>query len=299
MSASLQVRCTNCNQRFQPAAGTCPVCAATNKWETCVVETDTTGVDSMFVHPVGVAFFAYGLATLARVDAPAFAQPYVPAPTAWSSSTPYAMGELVTHNNIVWCSRRASTNVAPVEGADWGSTEGTLGPQGPPGADGAAGPQGPPGNDGAPGLGYSAVVKLTADEAGKTNNTLVNTGLTFAVLANTYYAFKFVGVWRSTATTVGLRLALTVPAFTVFTALARIGGFGADGAASEWQGVINTSGDVVTCTATAAINVDMPFVVEGVLLPSANGNLTLQYAAETTGATVTLRQGSVGLLLAI
>lgn len=185
--------------------------------------------------------------------------------------------------------------VQQVQALTAGGGGGAQGPPGPQGEQGIQGPQGEQGIQGPAGTGLS-LVKLAADEASKTDATLTNTGLTFAVTSGVYYSFWFVGAWQSTSATVGLKIGVTVPAVTIFTALARIGGQAGDGVGSEWQGVINTSGDAVICTASAAQNVNLPWVVEGVVLPSASGSLTVQYAAETTGATVTLKRGSIGML---
>lgn len=182
---------------------------------------------------------------------------------------------------------------------------GPAGPQGPQGLQGDPGPQGiqgSPGADGAtglPGPSIVAVDKLTADEPGKTNATLINTGLSFAVTSGVYYMFQFFLIYRTTLATVGLKVGLTHPGATMFAAQGRVGGFAGAGAGSEFQDIINTSGDSVVATAATPINADLFAVVEGVLLPSAAGTLMLQYAAETTGATVTLRRASCGLLFTI
>jgi hypothetical protein len=178
---------------------------------------------------------------------------------------------------------------------------GPQGPAGPAGAQGPQGIQGVPGGSGSQGpagLGFTATVRQANDQTA-TNANLANTALTFPVLSGLTYQYRFAGAYRSSVLTVGLKLALTVPSFTVFSAGAKIGGFAADGAGSEWQGVINSSGDPLTASAAGAINVDLPWVIEGILVPSANGNLTVQFAGETTGATVTFRAGSSGLLSAL
>ena len=138
-------------------------------------------------------------------------------------------------------------------------------------------------------------VRKTGDQT-KTDGTLVNaTDLSFSVVANTTYRFKFGLIFRSTVATVGLKCTVTFPAVTVFAATARIP-IAVDGAGMEFQGAISSSGDAVTGSAVPAINVDYFAVVEGIIRPSANGTLQLQFAAETTGATVTLKANSVGEL---
>ena len=139
---------------------------------------------------------------------------------------------------------------------------------------------------------------LTADETGATTATLANTSLSFAVTNGVYYAFRFYVLWRSTVLTVGIKLGLTTPTFTVFGANVRIL-TSAEGAAAELQGSITASGGSVLGTTALAINTDYMAVIEGVILPSADGTLMVQYAAETTGATVTMRQGSGGELVEV
>jgi hypothetical protein len=151
------------------------------------------------------------------------------------------------------------------------------------------------------GAGASVTDKLTADEAGATTATLQNTGLSFAVTNGSYYMFRFRVLMRTTSTTVGLKFGLTVPAFTSFGAVARIpilvGSNGTSG--GEVQGAITASGEFLVTASAPTANLDFLCMVDGVLLPSADGTLMLQYAAETTGQTVTMRQGSAAELITL
>jgi hypothetical protein len=143
-----------------------------------------------------------------------------------------------------------------------------------------------------------AVKHLTGDETGKTDANLVDTSLSFAVLNGVYYAFRFYVAWRTSVVSVGLKIGLTTPAFTVYSAVVRTI-FAADGSDAVWEGALTTSGDSVIGTAAPVIGTDYLTVIEGVILPSADGVLMVQYAAETTGATVTMRQGSAGELVRV
>jgi hypothetical protein len=144
------------------------------------------------------------------------------------------------------------------------------------------------------GTGATKVRQLAAQTA--INGTLVNVlNLAFALVAGTTYRFRFAVVFRSTSGTVGLKLGLTFPAATIFAASARIP-IAATGTAGELQGSITASGGSVTGTAVPAANADYLARVDGVIVPSSSGTLQLQFAAETTGATVTLQAGSVGSL---
>ena len=133
----------------------------------------------------------------------------------------------------------------------------------------------------------------------KTDATLVNaTNLVFAVSANTTYRFKFSILFRSTVATVGLKLGLTFPAVTIQGCMVSIP-IAANGTAQSFDGQITASGGSVIGTAVAAINTDYVAFMEGIIRPSSSGNLQVQFAAETTGATVTLQAESVGELSVI
>lgn len=140
------------------------------------------------------------------------------------------------------------------------------------------------------------VTHTTADETGKTNATLVDTGLSFAVTNGVYYRFRFYVLYRSSATPIGLKLGLTTPTFTRYAATQRISQ-GSASATAEYQGGLSASGNSYITANVNAINTDYIAVIEGDILPSADGTLMVQYAAETTGATVTMRQGSAGELV--
>lgn len=148
--------------------------------------------------------------------------------------------------------------------------------------------------------GHSGLVTgfLPSDHAGVSNATLVNTPLVVAVSSGVTYAFRYYIVWRTTLATVGLKLGLTTPAFTVYAATVRHV-IAADGTAALFTGALTTSGDSVIGTAAPVANTDYLSVIEGIIRPSANGSLTVQYAAETTGATVTMRAGSGGVLVTL
>lgn len=143
----------------------------------------------------------------------------------------------------------------------------------------------------------SPKVALTADLAVTTSTTLANsTGLSFSVLSGVYYDFEFGVVWRTATATTGLKLGLTTPTFTVFAATVN-GQVAADGAAAEWTGALSTSGDSSALSGAEATNTDYIAYIRGMILPSANGTLQVQHAAEVAAAgNVTVRQGSFGRL---
>lgn len=137
--------------------------------------------------------------------------------------------------------------------------------------------------------------KKTADQT-KNNTTLADmTDMSFAVTSGRYYHFQFFVLFRSAGTTTGIRLSLSIPTVTTFGATARIP-IAADGAGGEFQGWITASDDPVIGTGVQAANTDYVAVIEGTILPSANGTLQVRFANETGAVVVTARQGSTGIL---
>jgi len=137
--------------------------------------------------------------------------------------------------------------------------------------------------------------RLTADEPAKVNATLTDTGLSFAVTSGVYYRFRFHILYSSSATSIGIKIGLTTPAFTRFGAIVRVLA-GSSSNLGEHTGAITASGGSVVTPNVVTINTNYVAVIEGVLLPSANGTLMVQYASEATTA-VTMKQGSSGELI--
>ena len=170
---------------------------------------------------------------------------------------------------------------------------GLTGPIGPTGIQGIQGIDGP---TGPAGVGES-LVRLTSDSPTSTTVAMGNvTGLVFSLQAGVTYEFGFCVIFKSFTSTSGLRLGLTFPSATIVSASARIP-ISADGAAAELQGWITTSGDSVMGTAVQAVNTDYLAMIDGIITPSANGNLQVQSGAELSGAAGTqVRQSSFGRL---
>lgn len=141
------------------------------------------------------------------------------------------------------------------------------------------------------GGGGDTVVKITADQASVVTALANTTGLSFAVTSGTYYRFTGLIVFRTAATTTGLRLGLTCPAFTVMTARVEIPS-AADAASGDWQGWVTSSGDSVVGPGVQAANTDYLAKIEGIILPSANGTVQLQHATEIAASAATVRPGS-------
>lgn len=140
--------------------------------------------------------------------------------------------------------------------------------------------------------------KSTGDQTA-TDGTLVDVaGLSFSVTAGTTYYFLFQCVHQSNTATIGLKLGLTFPAVTTFAATAKTP-ITAGSVTSEFSGPITASGGSITGTAVPVINTNYLATIEGVIVPSASGTLQVQFAAETTGGTVTFKANSPGLLYTI
>jgi hypothetical protein len=118
----------------------------------------------------------------------------------------------------------------------------------------------------------------------------------FAISSGVHYAFEWIVLFRSAATTNGVRLGLVFPAATYFGATVRIP-VAADATGGEFQGQLTSSGDAVIGTGVEATGTTYVATIDGVINASANGNLQLVYGSElTTGSGIVIKQGSHGIL---
>jgi hypothetical protein len=139
----------------------------------------------------------------------------------------------------------------------------------------------------------SSVVRLSADIADKTDVTPADvTGLLFAVVSGSVYRFKAQIIFQTGATTTGIALGLTCPTFTRLAAVVRIP-TGIDSATTEFQGYLTSSGDIVIGTGIETINTDFVATIEGIIIPSANGNVQFRYHSEVAASAVRIRSGSL------
>ena len=151
------------------------------------------------------------------------------------------------------------------------------------------------GGGGGPGSGAWAL--LTADQSTIAASPLQTApNVAFALLPNQTYTFKFWVVFRSSVATNGFRLSLTFPTVSRFAASVTIPQ-SADGTIADWRGFITSSGDVVVSSTVQAATTDYVATIEGVIRVSIAGNLQLVFGSETSGQSVTIRQGTVGQLL--
>lgn len=139
-------------------------------------------------------------------------------------------------------------------------------------------------------------VKKTTDQTFVATTTLANaTDLSFSVISGHYYKFEFDVLFQSNTSTTGLKVSVTTPTFTRFGAAVSIPIAG-DGVDAQFEGDITSSGDAVSGTDVAATGTDYVAHIEGVIFPSASGTVQVQAACEVAAGTITVRQGSVGLL---
>ncbi len=142
-----------------------------------------------------------------------------------------------------------------------------------------------------PTTGFPSFARSTANQTFSTTTLTNVTSQSFAVTSGVVYKYRFHILYTSAAATTGLQLSLTYPAVTTASAVAQIPS-GADGISSQFQGTINTSGDIVTATATSAATSVHYASVQGIIIPSANGTVQLQAASEINASNIIIRAGS-------
>jgi len=116
-----------------------------------------------------------------------------------------------------------------------------------------------------------------------TANTLADvTGLTFPVVAGSRYAFKVVIVYNSAATTTGSRWTVNGPAVTDISYRST---YNTTAAAAT----INTLGayNLPSACNASSVTTNNRAVIEGEILPSANGSVQVRFASEITASAIT------------
>jgi hypothetical protein len=120
------------------------------------------------------------------------------------------------------------------------------------------------------------------------SNAVANTiadvsGLSFAVVANTTYHFKFFIVYSSAATTTGSRWALSFPATTFvhynssYTLTAT--------SITNNQGL--TSANVPAAASASSLTTGNIAIIEGTIRPSASGTVQARFASEISASAIT------------
>lgn len=145
------------------------------------------------------------------------------------------------------------------------------------------------------GRGLPKVVTRTGSVS-TTSTTPVNaTDLVFPVLNGRFYKFRFEVVARTAAANHGIGFTVTTPTVTRLAAHAYMQVSGA-GVATFDIGQITTSGTLIQFGGFPAANQDTLAIIEGIIVPSADGNVQLQIATENAATQVSIESGSFGLL---
>jgi hypothetical protein len=115
-------------------------------------------------------------------------------------------------------------------------------------------------------------------------------GLGHAVVAGRTYRFRAFIIWRSAAATTGARFSVNGPATpTKLSYIARWTGL-TDPVETLYTGRAYDAG--TASTGVAALNVDEFAIIEGVIIPSANGTLIPRVASEVAASAITPQAGS-------
>jgi len=139
-----------------------------------------------------------------------------------------------------------------------------------------------------------------ATNAGASSATLADIdpgaaqALELAVTSGVLYWFRFWVAWTADATTTGYRLAVNGPTFTVCVSMVQIA------IANNSQVRGGQAGyDAAGPNGSGSQTGENFGYIEGIILPSASGNLIARHAAEANGLSVTAKAGSVGDLIEI
>ena len=148
------------------------------------------------------------------------------------------------------------------------------------------------------GGGGISMLKKTTDQTinGTAFQNIID--LTFAVSANTDYAFKFHIVFRSATTTTGFRFAINGPAGAVceyFMTYQTIANSTTAGVATWLQGHWIVYDTMTALTATITLGVDLICMIEGRIKVGATaGTLAARVASELANNDLVVQKGSWG-----
>lgn len=134
--------------------------------------------------------------------------------------------------------------------------------------------------------------------AGQSNSTITLadvTGLSFELAPNSHYRFRFVGGYTSAVGTTGLSLAVNGPASPLWMSFAaQIAMTGATAAFG-----VGTAYNTPSTAPTGGGATPLPFTLEGTISTGdTGGTLSLRFASEVGGSTVTILRGTIGELAA-
>lgn len=134
--------------------------------------------------------------------------------------------------------------------------------------------------------------KTTAALTNSSNSTLTSiTELGIPVVAGNAYRFRFWILYRSTATTTGLVVAMTATAGATGTLSANLRNN--TSTTTAVMSTLNAFNTVLTYTSTPTANTDFIAEIEGIFVCTASGNIVPQFRSETNGQTITVRVNSI------
>jgi hypothetical protein len=132
-------------------------------------------------------------------------------------------------------------------------------------------------------------VLLTNDRSVSGNNAYADaTGLEVPVTSGIPTRFQFIILWTAAATSTGARFSLNGPSFTNLAYLVRWNTTATVMTLSPLGNLYNQNFTVGTAS-DASNNLS---IIEGIIIPSTNGNLILRFANEVNGSAVTVKAGS-------
>lgn len=123
-----------------------------------------------------------------------------------------------------------------------------------------------------------------------TSNTIADvTGLSFPVLANKLYYFKFTIFYDAAATTTGSRWAINGPSASYIAGKSKYGLT----ATSETVNYFNAYNTPAAANATSVATTGNIAVIEGFITPSASGDVIARFASEVSASAITAKAGSI------
>lgn len=137
---------------------------------------------------------------------------------------------------------------------------------------------------------YYSSCSLSAD-TGRNSRNLDDSLLSLAVSSGKLYRFMTHLIFRTAATTTGLRFGATTPAFTILSGTGEVP-VAAGGTGGVYHSYLTASGVSITGTGVALAGVDYLARLFGTIIPSSDGTITVQFATEINASRVSLMAGS-------
>lgn len=198
----------------------------------------------------------------------------VPGPAGAASTVPGPQGP----------SGAASTVPGPAgPKGDTGAASTVPGPQGLPGAPGVQGPPGPPGIT-------RVVLASDVTNSNAVANTLQDvTGLAFPVVAGKRYRFRFVVDYTAALATTGSRWTINGPAAT---RLSYRSAYALTATSETVNAGLAAYGLPAASSLSSAATTGNLAEIEGIVAPSASGNVIARFASEIASSAIVAKAGS-------